>query len=660
MNQGGWRITVILSVLLAWCGAGRAAAPLPVEAFAALPAIDLVDMNPAGTLLVSADQSGAVPAIEIFDIAARKVRNRFTIGADMKLRSLAWSDDETLLVTLSLTYDKQTIGKRAYEIWRTLAVNTTTGSRNFLLMSGGARALVTSAELIAWHGTRPGSVVMSTWDYSVVSERAELGTHIERKRGDSGWLNFLYEVDTRSGQGTQLEQGTQFTDQWVVDHRGHCVARSEWKPETSTYSVLAKNGAAWRTIHTRQDGSELSLDGVSDDGAAVVALGANSAGRRIAWLLPLNGEPMKPFYEDPDHDVTGIIRDNIDDRILGLSLGGIERSVHWLDEAAQTRAATIARAFKDRHTEDWGHSQDGKRVLVRAVGAAHPAMYYLVDFDRHSADIVGDEYPRLSDAVLGPVRAYSYAARDGTKIPAYLTLPAGAAVKNLPLVVLPHGGPASNDDAYEFDYWSQFLASRGYAVLQPQFRGSTGYGEAFRLAGHHQWGLLMQDDVTDGVKDAIAQGIADPKRICIVGGSYGGYAALAGAAFTPELYKCAVSVSGVSNLPEMLGWIKGRTSKESDSVAYWLENVGSAFDKNVIERSPALAAERIRAPILLLHGVDDTVVPIAQSEDMARALAEQEKTCKFVRLPGEDHWLSRAPTRLQVLREIETFLHDNL
>ena len=197
-------------------------------------------------------------------------------------------------------------------------------------------------------------------------------------------------------------------------------------------------------------------------------------------------------------------------------------------------------------------------------------------------------------------------------------------------------------------------------ALQPQFRGSTGFGDTFRRAGYHQWGLLMQDDITDGVKDTIAQGIADPKRICIVGASYGGYAALAGAAFTPDLYKCAVSIGGVSNLPEMLGWTKGRHGKESNSVAYWGESIGSAFDKNVIERSPALAADRIRIPILLLHGVDDTVVPLAQSEDMARALAEAERPATLIKLPGEDHWLSRPATRLQVLREIEKFLHANL
>jgi dipeptidyl aminopeptidase/acylaminoacyl peptidase len=225
--------------------------------------------------------------------------------------------------------------------------------------------------------------------------------------------------------------------------------------------------------------------------------------------------------------------------------------------------------------------------------------------------------------------------------------------------VLPHGGPETRDNN-EFDWWSQFLASRGYAVLRPQFRGSKGFGDAFRRAGFRQWGRRMQDDLTDGVLAMIQQGVADPRRVCIVGGSYGGYAALAGAAFTPDLYKCAVSVNGVSDLPEMLGSVKVQNGAESDSVAYWRDNIGSPFDRRVIERSPALAADAIRVPILLMHGVDDTVVPIGQSESMARALEKRNKPFEFIRLPGEDHWLSRADTRLRVLTEIERFLREHL
>jgi dipeptidyl aminopeptidase/acylaminoacyl peptidase len=227
------------------------------------------------------------------------------------------------------------------------------------------------------------------------------------------------------------------------------------------------------------------------------------------------------------------------------------------------------------------------------------------------------------------------------------------------MVVLPHGGPESRD-ARAFDWLAQFLASRGYAVLQPQFRGSTGYGEAHRKAGYRQWGRLMQDDVSDGVKALIEQGIADPKRICIVGASYGGYAALAGAAFTPELYACAVSINGVSNLPAMLSFEETYSGKDSDSVSYWKDHIGSRTSPEVISRSPSRAAANVRAPVLLLHGVNDSVVPITQSREMATALKSLAKPYTLIELPGEDHWLSRSDSRTRVLTEMEAFLATHL
>lgn len=227
------------------------------------------------------------------------------------------------------------------------------------------------------------------------------------------------------------------------------------------------------------------------------------------------------------------------------------------------------------------------------------------------------------------------------------------------MVVLPHGGPEASDTPY-FDWLAQFLAMRGYAVLQPEFRGSTGFGVAFRRAGRGQWGGLMQDDVTDGVKAMIRQGVADPHRICIVGGSYGGYAALAGAAFTPKLYACVVSINGVSDLPAMLGYEKGQHGTESDAVAYWEGDIGSQFDSKVIDHSPVNSAADVEAPVLLLHAINDTVVPIAQSEEMAKALAALGKPVTFIKLDGEDHWLSNAPTRLEVLEDTDHFLRQHL
>jgi dipeptidyl aminopeptidase/acylaminoacyl peptidase len=290
---------------------------------------------------------------------------------------------------------------------------------------------------------------------------------------------------------------------------------------------------------------------------------------------------------------------------------------------------------------------------------ATPAIYYLIDYNKGTADIVGEEYPSLVDATLGEVRELTYKARDGYEIPAFLTVPAGSGQQPLPLVVLPHGGPESRD-ARAFDWLAQFLASRGYAVLQPQFRGSTGYGEAHRRAGYRQWGRLMQDDVTDGVKALIEQGTVDSKRVCIVGASYGGYAALAGAAFTPELYACAVSINGISNLPAMLAFQETYAGKESDSVSYWKDHIGLKTSSDVVSKSPSRAATEVRAPVLLLHGVNDSVVPVSQSREMAKALKSLSKPHTLIELPGEDHWLSRSESRIRVLTELETFLANYL
>ncbi|MBV9693956.1 MAG: S9 family peptidase, partial [Alphaproteobacteria bacterium] len=198
---------------------------------------------------------------------------------------------------------------------------------------------------------------------------------------------------------------------------------------------------------------------------------------------------------------------------------------------------------------------------------------------------------------------------------------------------------------------------RGYAVLQPNFRGSIGYGVAFRNAGYGQWGRKMQDDITDGVKKLIADGIADPKKVCIVGGSYGGYAALAGATFTPDLYACAVSYAGIADVRSILGMARG-AGADSSAMHFWEDRVGVSYaDSAALEAiSPAFHAQNVRAPVLLLHSNMDTVVPIQQSERELNALQAAGKQVRFVRLEGSDHTLDHADARTTVLREIESFL----
>ncbi len=239
----------------------------------------------------------------------------------------------------------------------------------------------------------------------------------------------------------------------------------------------------------------------------------------------------------------------------------------------------------------------------------------------------------------------NYKARDGKELTGYLTAPAAADPKaKLPLVLMPHGGPEMRD-SLSFNPWVQYLVARGYAVFQPNFRGSAGFGRAFAESGYGEWGRKMQDDLTDAVKTLVDQGPVDPARMCIVGASYGGYAALAGAALTPDLYKCAVSIAGISDLEDFIGWRKRNWGSDSEGYTYWLKAIGDP-DKDearLREVSPLAQAGRIKIPLLLIHGNEDFIVPIAQSKAMKKALDKTGRKTELITLKDEGHsyWSDR-------------------
>tara|TARA_B110000902_G_scaffold154368_1_gene177250 strand:+ start:1593 stop:2462 length:870 start_codon:yes stop_codon:yes gene_type:complete len=279
-------------------------------------------------------------------------------------------------------------------------------------------------------------------------------------------------------------------------------------------------------------------------------------------------------------------------------------------------------------------------------------------FDRTQTKLysLASEYPAIKS--IGELKAVNLNARDGIIIPSIITLPTDPSKrKNLPLIAMPHGGPETYD-SLRFNWLAQYLAAKGYAVLQPNFRGSTGFGYALLNSGYGEWGRKMQDDVSDGVTALANAGYIDPKRVCIMGGSYGGYSALAGGAFTPELYRCVISIAGVSDLPQMLSSQKFKYGRNHWVVGYWGNIIGDSKSQREKLRaiSPINFAERFQAPVLLIHGKDDTVIPIRQSKAMYKALKKADKPVEFVTLKGEDHWLSGSETRLALLKEVDKFL----
>lgn len=501
-------------------------------------------------------------------------------------------------------------------------------------------------------------LAVSNNDYSP----AELATRL--KNGLDAQNPFrldMYRVSLRDGSADVVENGSTSTRYWQMDGHGHVVARVDETENPLLDHLKAYDKGSWRDVGG-------AFDATGDNGAAVAALTEDGTGlvryeRRSGGTIALSAINLSTgaetkLFDNPDYDVSQALVDEWTGRVIGAYyVDDRERYTYFdADRAAIDRGLAQAFPSVDAYTESVDLARD--RVIVGTESSRQPPTYYFLDRGTHQASLIGSAYPELHEADLGEMKSYPYKARDGLPIAAYLTLPPGREAKNLPLVVMPHGGPNSRD-YIRFDWWAQFMANRGYAVLQPNFRGSFGYGDKFTQAGLHQWGLKMQDDVTDGVKKAIADGIADPKRVCIVGASYGGYAALAGATFTPDLYACAISFAGVSDLPTMLFDVHASNSARLSS--FWESRIGqSTTDAQLHETSPALHAALVKCPVLLMHGNDDTTVAVKQSLIEEAALKAAGKNVRMIRIDGDDHYMERSATRLRVLQETEAFLAANI
>ena len=318
-------------------------------------------------------------------------------------------------------------------------------------------------------------------------------------------------------------------------------------------------------------------------------------------------------------------------------------------EAAREK---LEKAVPDLKVVFMSRNKDKTRYVFKAFSDLSPAKYYLVDSQENKISLLGQDYPALKNANFAAMEQVVYKARDGYEIPAFLTVPVGSKKESLPFVIYPHDGPWSHDK-WGFDNYVQFMASKGYGVLQPQFRGSTGLGIEHEEAGYGQWGYTIQDDITDGVQWLIDEGIADPDRICIMGGSFGGYAAALGVAKTPDLYRCAISINGVMDFPQLI----------RDRSKYLFETIHRAVlnkEKDVELVSPLHQAANIKAPLLLIAGEKDAVVPVKNSRNMYKKLKRLKKDVEYIELENGEHWRTYEPHEITTFKAIETFLAKHL
>jgi dipeptidyl aminopeptidase/acylaminoacyl peptidase len=371
----------------------------------------------------------------------------------------------------------------------------------------------------------------------------------------------------------------------------------------------------------------------------------------------VNNKALELIYEHPDVDVTQLLRSRKRRKITGAAYVTDKRHYHFFDEQRRALQADLEKRLPGYEVVISSSSRDETKILVRTYSDKSLGAYYFYDLNSREFMKIADVSPWLNEEELCDQQPISYESRDGLTIHGYLTLPKGG-TKNLPVVVNPHGGPWARDH-WGFNSEAQFLANRGYAVLQMNFRGSTGYGKAFWQAGFKKWGKEMQDDISDGVAWLIDQGIADPGRIGIYGGSYGGYATLAGLAFTPDLYACGVDYVGVSNIFTLLStlppyWEPGRQK--------FYEMVGDPVKDSALlkEVSPVFHADQIKAPLFVAQGANDPRVKKAEADQIVNALKQRGIDVPYMVKENEGHGFHNEENRFDFYRAMEGFLGKHL
>jgi dipeptidyl aminopeptidase/acylaminoacyl peptidase len=479
--------------------------------------------------------------------------------------------------------------------------------------------------------------------------------------GQERGRNSLFVIRLATGATRVHEFGRPDTTDWVVAADGTPVAQTEYDSVSGEWSLRFQKNNRWELIDSRISPiNRPTLAGLGQDGKSVLLVTQDKeTDLRVTREYAADGSAPRDL-ELPPYD--GLLRNPATDALMGTwELDGDTLVYSFFDKKDQAVWRGIGKAYAGMQVRLVSWSDDRRKIVVRVEAPKAGPFYARIELDTGSAGVLGPVYGDLKPQDIAEVRAVRYKAADGLEITGYLTLPKGRAAEKLPLIVMPHGGPASRDEP-GFDWWAQGLASRGYAVLQPNFRGSDGFGRKFLEAGYGQWGRKMQSDLSDGVRYLSAQGTIDPARVCIVGASYGGYAALAGATLDKGVYRCAVAVAGVADLKQFLvEELKSDNGRETATQRYWSRFMGveNRRDRDLTAISPAHNVAGSSVPVMLIHGKDDTVVLYAQSQRMHDALRAAGRPVEFVTLKAEDHWLSRSATRLQTLEATVAFIEKH-
>ena len=610
-----------------------AAAPLPdavpIEQFAALPFIESPRLSPNGTKVaakVAVNGKQSLVVTGLFDNATRKVLPPGKVDVNW----WRWVTDDWLVVGLG---DKDKIYDEEVYVTRIAGVKADMSK----IVPLGWTKTGLDADDILWVA-RDGSTRILT--------SKSTGYFVEED-----YLPSVWEADVATGEMKRILKSHDNVVDWDADGDGN-VRMGYLATSDDRLGVLYRRDGSSKfekVMLKRAKDQSIPIPQVYRRDGTAIAI-ADDGGRDEVYELNLPSFTLgKKLFGDAKYDVEDVIANAPDDDLDGIVVVDRKARVDWLNPGLKAIQADLDKSVGVGNGRIISLSRDRKKMLVEVGDPSQAGSIYFWDTNGSRMDRIGYNQPGLKSRKLSPVKTISYTARDGTPIEAVLTLPRGRAATNLPLIVMPHGGPAARD-MEAFDWWTQYLAEQGYAVIQPNYRGSTGYGVAFQKSGEGEWGLKMQDDLLDAINHAAKQGIVDPKRVCIVGASYGGYAAMRGAQRDAAHYKCAISYAGVSDLSAMKRYdtqfLLGKFGK-----SYWNKQV-----KDFTAVSPRFQAAGFGVPILIAHGVEDKRVPVKQSRWMVDALKKAGKPHQYIEQKEGDHHFSRAEDRLEFLKATKAFL----
>jgi dipeptidyl aminopeptidase/acylaminoacyl peptidase len=634
--------TALLAGLALGLAARAGAAPPPVldrELFFGNPEIAAAQLSPDGQYM-----SFLKPWSDTRNIWVKKTAEPFaaarrvTAETTRPIPGYFWSRDSRLIL-----YVKDNDGDENYNVWAVDPAAANAEGKDVPPSRNLTEAKKARAFIYAVPKRTPGTI------YIGLNDR------------DAAWHD-LYRLDLESGERQMLRKNTDRISRWVFDLDGTLRLATRTLDNGDT-EVLKVEPDAFRTVYTCTVFETCGPQRFHKDGKRVY-MQTNKGEVDLTRLVLFEPETGKEELVEADPlnrvDFGGAHFAEATDELVATAYEDERKRLYFRDPAWKADYEWLKSRFPGKDVDFASGTADDQVLLVVAWSDVDPGEVQL--FDRRTKKLtpqysVRERIPREHMAEVKPVR---YASSDGLEIPAFLTLPKGVPPKNLPAILLPHGGPWARD-GWGFDNLAQFLANRGYAVLQPNFRGSTGYGKKFLNAGNKEWGEKMQDDVTWGAKHLVAQGIADPKRIGIMGGSYGGYATLAGVAFTPDVYAAAVSIVGPSNLITLL-----------DSIPPYWEAIRLIFYQRMgdprtpdgkaqlVRQSPLTSADEIKTPLLVAQGANDPRVKKAESEQIVIALRDRGFPVEYMLAPDEGHGFARPVNSMALWAASEAFLKKHL